>query len=236
MGRQTAIEWATATWNPWIGCTHVSPGCDHCYMFRDQHRYGNDPTQVRQTKTLRDPLKWAEPERVFTCSWSDFFHPHADAWRPAAWDVMRQAPHHIYLILTKRPQRIHRFLPPDWGVGWPHVWLGTSMEHKDCDYRRRYLRSLPAAVRFLSLEPLLGPIPLPPAMLRGIHWVIVGGESGPHHRPMEAAWVRQIRDDCQRAGVAFFFKQWGGRTPKAGGRVLDGRTWEDLPHAAARLG
>lgn len=232
MGRDTQIEWTNDTWNPWQGCAKVSPGCAHCYMYRDKRRYGQDGSiVVRSSKTtFYEPLKRQDPSRIFTCSWSDFFIDEADPWRSEAWDVIRRTPHHTYQILTKRPERMLAHLPEDWGEGWPHVWLGVSVENARWAARRLpLLQAVPASVRFLSAEPLLTPIPH--LDLQGIQWVICGGESGPGHRPVEPAWVRSIRDQCQQAGVAFFFKQWGGARPKSGGKLLDGREWCDYPQA-----
>jgi protein gp37 len=226
MATKTGIEWTDRTWNPWHGCTHVSAGCDNCYMFTEKRRYGQDPEQVVRSKTtFNAPLKWgAEPARVFTCSWSDWFHVDADPWRDEAWDIIRRTPHLTYQILTKRTGRIARHLPADWGDGYPNVWLGTSVESQDQVFRARQLSAVPAAQRFLSCEPLIGAVDLRDA-LNGIAWVIVGGESGPNHRMMKPEWARAIRDACATSGVAFFFKQWGGpRGHKRGGEdaLLDG--------------
>lgn len=161
MGERTAIAWTEATWNPWYGCTKVSPGCAHCYMFREQVRYGRNPEVVTRSKTkFAEPLKWKEPRRIFTCSWSDWFHEAADAWRDEAWEVIRQTPQHTYQILTKRPERIIDHLPADWGRGWTHVWLGSSVESQRLDYRAAIICTVPAAVRFISAEPLLGRLDL----------------------------------------------------------------------------
>lgn len=158
MARGTKISWCTSTWNPWRGCTKVTKACDHCYMFRDQRRYGRDPEIVVRAApaTFNSPLKWDDPELVFTCSWSDWFHIDADPWRNEAWDIIRRTPQHTYMILTKRPGRIHRCLPADWGEGWPNVWLGVSIEDAAVLHRADQLRKIPAALRFISAEPLLG--------------------------------------------------------------------------------
>lgn len=230
MGERSAIEWTDATWNPWRGCTKVSPGCDHCYMFREQRRYGRDPEQVVRSKTtFTAPLRWREPRLVFTCSWSDWFHVGADSWRPEAWAIIRQTPHHTYQILTKRPGRILRHLPPDWGDGYPNVWLGVSVESQEQAFRVHQITSIPAAVRFISAEPLLGPITFDD--LTGIDWLIAGGESGPEARPCDPEWLRSLRDQCEGDKVAFFLKQLGGWPDKRGGEkaVLDGRRWTDTP-------
>jgi protein gp37 len=184
-------------------------------------RYGRDFTTLTRSKsTFKDPLKWSEPRRIFVCSWSDFFHPDADHWRDEAFDVMRRAAQHTYLILTKRIERAG-----DYWLG--DVWLGVSAEtQKMWDARVPILRKTPAAVKWVSVEPLLGPIV--PVVL-DIDWLVVGGESGPNYRPMHASWVSYLRDECVAAGVPFFFKQWGGPTPKSGGRKLDGRTWDEYP-------
>lgn len=228
MSQTTGIEWTEATWNPWRGCTKVSPGCDHCYMFREQRRYGRDPEVVVRSKTFEAPLRWKEPKVIFTCSWSDWFHEAADQWRHDAWEVIRRTPQHTYQILTKRSGRMHRHLPcPDWP--WSNVWLGVSVESPHEAFRIRHLRHVPAAVRFISAEPLLGP---PDFDVTGMDWVIAGGESGPEARPMDLDWVRSLRDQCQAAGVAFFLKQLGGWPDKRGGQdaVLDGRRWTEMPN------
>lgn len=161
MAKTTAISWTEATWNPWYGCTKVSPGCANCYMFRDMARYDKDPSAtVRSATRFDQPLKWREPRLIFTCSWSDWFHERADEWRAEAWDVIRRTPWHTYQILTKRPERIRRSLPDDWGDGWPNVWLGTSIESQRFDWRAAALCEVPAAIRFVSAEPLLGPLDL----------------------------------------------------------------------------
>lgn len=240
MAETTGIEWADATWNPWRGCHKVSQGCKNCYMFRDQVRYGRDPNVVVRSApaTFNAPLKWAksgkvaEGARIFTCSWSDWFIEEADEWRDEAWRIIDATPRFNYLILTKRPERIRACLPADWGP-YPNVWLGVSAERQEeAQERVPYLFRLPAAVRFVSAEPLLGPLNLgfSPAY---VDWVITGGESDPTHpRPCNLDWVRAIRDQCQAAGVAYFHKQNGGSRRIGGvwgGRVLDGRTWDEYP-------
>ena len=231
MAEFSAIEWTEATWNPWHGCHKVSPGCAHCYMYREKRRYGQDPSIVtRGRTTFGAPLKWTEARMVFTCSWSDFFIEDADPWRSEAWDIIRATPHHTYQILTKLPERISACLPSDWPLG--NVWLGVSVETPRFFWRIDLLRRIPAAIRFLSIEPLLAPMPALP--LEGISWVIVGGESGPRCRPMKPEWVRHIRDQCKETGVAFFFKQWGGPRKDTTGRRLDGRTWNEMPRVRTR--
>lgn len=232
MSERTGIAWTDATWNPWQGCTKVSPGCAHCYMYREKTRYGQDPeTVVRSAPgTFLAPRKWKDPRRVFTCSWSDFFHPAADAWRADAWDIIRETPHLTYQILTKRPGRIPDALPADWGKGWPHVHLGVSVESQRFVLRINALRTVPAAVRFLSAEPLLGALDLT-GLTDGIGWVICGGESGPGARPMSDDWARGLRDQCAAAGVPYFLKQLGGHPNKRDGThaILDGVTHTATP-------
>lgn len=227
MGLNTNISWCGATWNAWYGCRHVSEGCDRCYMFRDMARYGWDPTQIQRSKTRFDaPLKLHKPTRIFTCSWSDFFIQDADAWRPEAWEIIRQTPQHTYLILTKRPQLIRSRLPEDWGEGYPNVWLGVSVENPQMQANRTpLLQQIPAVHRFLSIEPLLEP--LDPLDLTGLSWVIVGGESGPGYRPMPHAWVWPILEACQQHDVVFFFKQSAALQPETGTALQhpDGSYW-----------
>lgn len=251
MADTTGIEWTDKTWNPWYGCTKVSPGCARCYMYREQTRYRGTPDVVQRSKTkFAEPLRWKEPARVFTCSWSDWFHEDADAWRDEAWDIVRRSPHLVFQILTKRPERIAAHLPKDWGDGWPNVWLGTSVENQRFVERATVLARVPAAVRFLSCEPLLGPLsfrwvgdityrrdPIDGLLHSGhldllkysYHWVIVGGESGPMARPMDLAWARTLRDQCAEAGVAFFLKQLGGH-PNA--RAHDAAVLDGVRHTA----
>ncbi len=254
MGLRTGIEWTDATWNPVTGCTKVTAGCDHCYAETlakkrlhnvyvrrlpvvDTPENRRDPFAVRLwPERLEHPRRWAEPRMVFVNSMSDLFHNEVpDAFVLQVFETMLEINRHVYQVLTKRPSRALRFwkrFAPLLGLTEipKHIWIGTSVENQKVDYRVRHLRLLSAKVRFLSCEPLLGNIVLD---LDGIHWVIVGGESGPLRRAMEPAWAEAIRDQCVREGVPFFFKQWGGRTPKAGGRSLDGREWSDLPAALA---
>jgi protein gp37 len=226
MGQNSTIEWTEATWNPWHGCAKISPGCAHCYMYREKRRYGQNPSIVVRSKTsFEAPSKWMKSKMIFTCSWSDFFIEDADVWRPEAWEIIRKTPHHTYQILTKRPERIVNSLPE----GWPfeNVWLGVSVENPRFYWRIETLEAVPASVRFLSLEPLLAQMNSLP--LDGISWVVVGGESGPRCRPMQPEWVREIREQCLKAGAAFFFKQWGGPRKELTGRLLDGKTWDAMP-------
>ena len=245
MSQSTGIEWTQATWNPWRGCTKVSPGCAHCYMFREQKRYGRDPAVITRSKTtFDDPLRWPTGRLIFTCSWSDWFHEAADDWRDDAWDIIRRTPQHTYQILTKRPERIAQHLPRDWGTGYPNVWLGVSVENQRHAYRAAALACIPAHVRFVSAEPLLGPVSLDSWMrdpetgievipLYGLHWVIVGGESGPVRRAMDLKWARSLRDQCVGYSVPFFLKQLGGWPDKHGASkaVLDGARWTEMPVA-----
>lgn len=242
MGNQSKIEWTDATWNPWQGCTKVSPGCAFCYMYIAKKRYGQDPSVVVRSKSFNAPLRWRRPRRIFTCSWSDWFHEAADAWRDEAWEVVRRSPQHTFQILTKRPERIANHLPADWPID--NVWLGVSVEGQDHVGRIAELQKIPAKVRFLSIEPLLAPVALTTDMLSGIGWTIVGGESGHRARPMNSLWVKPILEACWKNSVPFFFKQFGrlannpdindptakenGGTAK-GGRILLGQTWNEMP-------
>ena len=227
MGEQTGIEWTDATWNPWRGCHRISPACAHCYMFREQIRYGNNPDRVVRASdaTFYAPLKW-EPKRIFTCSWSDFFIEEADPWRADAYDLMVRTPGHTYLVLTKRPERILQIEDGDCDF-IPNIWIGVSVENARFYSRIAELQRVKCYRRFLSIEPLLGPMADLP--LEGIHWVIVGGESGPRFRPLNLDWVREIRDQCVARGVKFFFKQHSGLQPKKLDRLLDGREWNEFP-------
>jgi protein gp37 len=221
MGATTHITWCDATWNPWRGCIKVSPGCTHCYMYDWHRRYRQDGRTVRRASpaTFNAPLSrgWRAPRHVFSASLSDFFLEEADAWRPDAWDVIRRTPQHRYLLLTKRPERIADHLPNGWP--WPHVWLGASVETPAYLWRADVLRTIPAAGRFLSCEPLLED--LGPVNLDGISWVIIGGESGPAHRPMAAAWVASLVRQCRSAGAACFVKQGAGRRAGRQGDLPD---------------
>lgn len=215
MASVSAIEWTDATWNPWMGCERVSPGCAHCYMYREQRQYGHDPEALRRSKTkFFEPLQWKEPRLVFTCSWSDWFHPVADAWREEAWNVIRETPHLTYQILTKRPELIPERLPDDWGDGWENVWLGVSIENSRFTWRADRLREVPASVRFISAEPLLGSLfessgRKSALELDGIDWLIVGGESGPGSRPLDLDWAVELVSACDASSTALFVKQLG---------------------------
>lgn len=217
MGKTTGIAWTNATWNPWQGCTKVSEGCRNCYMYREKGRYGQDPKTVVRSKpaTFNAPLKWNLPEgsRIFVCSWSDFFHKDADPWRAEAWQIIQELSNYDFLIPTKRPERIRECLPPNWHDGYHNVWLGVSIENqKTADERIPILKEIPAAVHWISAEPLLERIAIGGYLFLNdkIDWVVVGGESGPNCRLMDIEWARLIRKDCKFCGKAFFLKQLGG--------------------------
>ena len=247
MSGRSQIEWTEVTWNPTTGCDRVSAGCDHCYaltlakrlkgMGSAKYQNDGDPRTsgpgfgvTIHENTLTAPLRWREPRIVFVNSMSDLFHARVPTdFVARVFAVMAATPQHTYQLLTKRATRLRRLAAE---LPWPpNVWMGVSVESADVLHRVDELRRVPATVRFLSCEPLLGP--LDGLDLDGIGWMIVGGESGPGARPMDPAWARGLRDACVAAGVPFFFKQWGGPTPKAGGRVLDGRTWDEMPPPVA---
>lgn len=248
MADKSTIEWTQATWNPTTGCDRTSPGCANCYaltlskrlkaMGQPKYQNDGDPDSsgpgfglTLHPDALQIPGRWRTPRVVFVNSMSDLFHPSVpDDFIRQVFDVMLQTPRHTYQILTKRSQRLATLASE---LPWPtNVWMGVSVEAQRYAFRLAHLRRVPAAVRFLSVEPLLGPVELD---LAGIDWCIVGGESGKGHRPVEDHWIRFIRDKCVSAGVPFFFKQWGGASPKTGGRLLDGRTWDEMPTARVRL-
>ncbi len=235
------IEWTEATWNPVTGCHQVSPGCAHCYAktFAERwrgiagHPYEQGFDLRLWPDRIEQPLKWKKPRTIFVNSMSDLFHESIPLdFISRVFDVMVAADQHVFQILTKRQDRLVQVASE---LPWPpNVWMGVSIENRRFVDRAERLREVPAAVRFISAEPLLGP--LEGLDLAGIHWVIAGGESGPRNRPVRAAWVRALLEQCARADVPFFFKQWGGRTPKAGGRDLDGRTWDEMPLRDQMLG
>lgn len=241
MGAYSKIEWTTHTFNPWWGCTKVSDGCKFCYAEALSSRYGYSfwgPGRDRRMMSdahWTTPLKWnidavrqGERFKVFCASMADVFEEQApEGQLERLWDLIRITPNLDWQLLTKRPQRIADSLPRDWGLGYHNVWLGTSIEDQRAVHRIGELVEVPAVVRFLSLEPLIGP--LENLELDGIDWAIVGGESGPKARPMEEDWVRDIRRQCTEQRVEFFFKQWGGVNKKKAGRELDGRTYDALP-------
>jgi len=230
MGKNSAIEWTDHTWNPWQGCKKVSEGCQNCYMFRDMIRYGNNPNLIiRSTTTFDAPLKWKEPAKVFVCSWSDFFIEEADGWRGEAWEIIRKTPHLTYQILTKRPERMQKCMPDDWGMGWPNVWLGVTVENQDAVRRVALLKQVPAKVHFISCEPLLSEIDLY-SYTTCLEWVIAGGESGPKARPAHPDWVRNLLSMCGYLDIPFFFKQWGAYIPMGQTEhFLDGTEWHQFP-------
>lgn len=229
MSTTTGIEWTEATWNPVTGCTKISPGCKHCYAERmakrlqamGQPNYANGFRPTVHEHMLDVPLRWKKPQTVFVNSMSDLFHEEVPArFIRRVFDVMRLAHWHRFQVLTKRSERLVELSAE---LPWPpNVWMGVSVENDAYSFRIDHLRGTRAMIKFLSLEPLLSP--LPSLDLSGIDWVIVGGESGPGARPMQAAWVVDIRDRCREKKVPFFFKQWGGVRKKAAGRELDGRT------------
>jgi protein gp37 len=232
--QRSKIEWTDASWNPVTGCTKVSAGCQRCYAERmalrlkamGRRTYARGFKLTLHPHLLHLPLSWKKPRMVFVNSMSDLFHEQVPlSFTQRVFEVMRQADGHTYQILTKRSARL---LELDSVLPWaPHVWMGVTVENADYTHRIDDLLRTHAAIRFLSLEPLLGPIPH--LQVEGIHWVIVGGESGPGARPMDPTWVREIRQQCLDAKVPFFFKGWGGRTVRAGGRLLDGRKWNEMP-------
>lgn len=238
MAQLSQIEWTDATWNPVTGCTKVSPGCKYCYAERmagrlqamGQHRYRNGFRSTLHPDLVEAPLRWTAPRVIFVNSMSDLFHEDVpEDFIRAVFDTIKRADQHVFQVLTKRSERLRELAGR---LPWPrNLWMGVSVESRDYVHRVRDLQRVPAQVRFLSMEPLLGPVPRVP--LSGIHWVIVGGESGPGARPMQPAWARSIRDRCRVRGVPFFFKQWGGVRKKRTGRVLDGRTWDERPGLAA---
>jgi protein gp37 len=242
MGK-SAIEWTEETWNPTTGCNRTSPGCDNCYamtlarrlkaMGQPKYQADGDPRTsgpgfglTVHPDIVDIPRSWSSPRTVFVNSMSDLFHTGVPlGFIRDVFEVIAETPQHVYQVLTKRSKRLVSVADHlDWP---PNLWMGVSIENERYTFRAEHLKEVAAAVRFLSCEPLLGP--LDALSLHGIHWVIVGGESGPGARPIEPEWVRSIRDRCADADVAFFFKQWGGRTPKAGGRQLDGTTHSAMP-------
>jgi protein gp37 len=239
MGLSSKIEWTEATWNPVTGCTKVSPGCTHCYAERLAHRlqgsgmqrYANGFKVTVHPDVLALPLLWKRPSLVFVDSMGDLFHDDVPFdFIARAFRVMEEAGHHTFQVLTKRAQRLAELAPR---LSIPqNVWIGVSVESDDYVVRADLLRMVRCKVRFLSLEPLLGP--LPSLSLEGIDWVVVGGESGPQARPMKAEWARQMRQKCQGEAVPFFFKQWGGRNRRAAGRLLDDRLWDEMPQGFER--
>jgi protein gp37 len=240
MAGKSSIEWTEATWNPLTGCTKISPGCKHCYAERLAKRlqamgnpnYANGFKLAFHEQALEIPLRWKRPTTIFVNSMSDLFQKGVPLdFIQRVFDVMRRADWHRFQVLTKRADRLAKVAPMlDWAA---NIWMGVSVENADYVDRIDDLRSTGARIKFLSLEPLLGP--LPKLDLRGIHWAIVGGESGPKARPMREEWVLDIRRQCEAAGVPFFFKQWGGKNKKKAGRLLQGRTWDAMPSLSSEL-
>ncbi|MBI2061023.1 MAG: phage Gp37/Gp68 family protein [Nitrospirae bacterium] len=234
MATKSSIEWTESTWNPLTGCSKTSPGCDNCYaerMARRLHAMGQPHYAKGFELSLHEdalglPLRWKMPQTIFVNSMSDLFHQDVPvAFIQKVFDAMRRASWHRFQILTKRSRRLLE-LSPD--LPWsPNIWMGVSVEKSSYGFRVDHLRRTGAHTKFLSLEPLLGPFPA--LDLEAIDWVIVGGESGPGARPMDPAWVIEVRDQCRASGVAFFFKQWGGVWKKKTGRLLEGRTWDEMP-------
>lgn len=243
MGSRSGIEWTEATWNPVTGCDRISAGCDNCYalsmakrlkaMGAPKYQVDGDPRTsgsgfgvTLHPAVLDEPRRWRAPRVVFVNSMSDLFHARVPlAFVREVFAVIAATPHHTYQVLTKRSTRLRRIADQ---LDWPaNLWIGVSVENSAALSRVEDLRAVPAAVRFLSCEPLIGS--LHGINLDGISWVIAGGESGPNYRPMDIAWAREIRDMCQDSGVPFFFKQWGGRNPKSLGRDLDGQIWDEMP-------
>lgn len=234
MSLASHIEWTDATWNPVTGCTKVSPGCKYCYAERfakrlkhmGKVRYENGFALTLHEDLITLPLRWRSPRKVFVNSMSDLFHPDVPLhFIQRVFETMDKAPQHLFQVLTKRGERL-REIAPD--LPWPqNVWMGVSIETMRYAGRADDLRTVPASVRFLSCEPLLGS--LKELDISDIHWVITGGESGPTNRPVDIEWLREIRDKCIEEGTPFFFKQWGGANKKVTGRMLDGRTWDDFP-------
>ncbi len=238
MSDATQIEWTDSTWNPVTGCSKITAGCDFCYAERFSERFRGTPGHPFENGfdlTLRpdrvaQPLRWRQPRRIFVNSMSDLFHKEVPKpFIDSVFETMEQAKWHTFQVLTKRSSLMARYLRNRYGgdLAPSHIWLGVSVEDARNAVRIKHLRATPAAVRFISFEPLIGPVGS--VDLLGIHWAIVGGESGPRARPMLEEWVTEIRDQCRKAKVAFFFKQWGGVRPKSGGRLLQGREWNQYP-------
>lgn len=242
MADGSAIEWTDATWNPVTGCTKIARGCDNCYAARFAERFRGvegHPFETGFDLTLRpakldQPLRWKRSRTIFVNSMSDLFHKGVPrSFVDQVFDTMEAADWHVFQLLTKRSSRMRDYLRSRYAERHPpeHIWCGVSVEEAQARGRIDHLRAAPAGVRFLSIEPLIGPVG--EVDLTGIHWVIVGGESGPRARPMQIEWVREIREQCHEQGVAFFFKQWGGIRPKSGGRELDGQEWNEMPTQVA---
>lgn len=236
MANRSTIEWTNSTWNPLTGCTKISPGCKNCYAERmalrlkamGQDKYLNGFELTIHEKTLEQPLGWSKPQMIFVNSMSDLFHENIPlSFIQRVFEIIGSASWHIFQVLTKRSERLNKL---DKYLVWhPNLWMGVSVENSQYQFRIDYLRETKAKIKFLSLEPLIGP--MDSLNLEGIDWVIVGGESGPGARPIHEQWVVDIKNQCTEAGVPFFFKQWGGINKKNNGRLLNGRTWDELPIA-----
>ncbi len=236
MAARSHIEWTEASWNPVTGCTKISPGCEHCYAERMAHRlqamgnpnYRNGFSVTTHERSLGIPESWRSPRIIFVNSMSDLLHEDVPlSFVKKVFSVMNDVDRHIYQVLTKRPERMLELASE---LAWSkNIWAGVTVENADYLERIRLLRKVPASVRFVSFEPLLGEIA--GVDLSGISWAIVGGESGPGARPMEPEWALSLKDQCLEAGVPFFFKQWGGVQKKKAGRLLEGRTWDEMPLA-----
>ena len=239
MAESTQIEWTDATWNPVTGCSKITAGCDHCYAERfserfrgvEGHPFENGFDLTLRPSRVKQPLLWRQPRRIFVNSMSDLFHKEVPvAFIDSVFDTMEEANWHTYQVLTKRSSLLVRYLQRRYGERQApaHIWLGVSIEDKLNAVRLKHLKAAQASVKFVSFEPLLASVGS--IDLTGIDWAIVGGESGPHSRPMAEEWAVEIRDQCRRDKVAFFFKQWGGVRPKSGGRLLNGREWNEYPN------
>lgn len=234
MSTSSSIEWTETTWNPLSGCNKVSPGCKNCYAERmakrlqamGQYRYENGFKLTLHPEALTEPFRWKKPRKVFVNSMGDLFHKDVPlSFIQDVFDTMNQCEQHQFQVLTKRADILEKLASK---LTWTHnIWMGVSVENDDYKFRIDHLRRVPAKIRFLSVEPLIGPVTK--LNLKGIHWVIVGGESGPGARPIDPSWVRDIRDTCKKQNVAFFFKQWGGVIKSKTGRKLDRREWNEMP-------
>ncbi|UUX48485.1 phage Gp37/Gp68 family protein [Nisaea acidiphila] len=238
MAQASEIEWTDATWNPVTGCTKIGPGCDNCYASRFAERWrGIDGHPYEQGFDLRlwpdrleQPLRWKKPRLIFVNSMSDLFHKDVPvSYINSVFETMESADQHVFQVLTKRSSLLRKYINQRYqeSVAPDHIWLGVSVEDREHSSRIEHLKQANASIRFVSFEPLLGPIGK--VNLGGIAWAIVGGESGPKARPMDPKWARELRDQCLRQDVSFFFKQWGGPRPKSGGRTLDGEIWDGFP-------
>lgn len=238
MAQNSEIEWTDATWNPVTGCTKIGPGCDNCYAERFAERWRGTPGHPYEQgfdltlwpNRLAQPAAWKKPRMIFVNSMSDLFHKEIDrAFIDCVFDVMENVDRHVYQVLTKRSSLMRDYIRARYRDRKVpnHIWLGVSVEDAKYTSRIEHLKQIPSDARFISFEPLLGPISN--VGLCGIAWAIVGGESGPRARSMDQSWVRRLRDICERDNVAFFFKQWGGPRPKSGGRLLDGEEWNGFP-------